>query len=109
MKRVLSVLEDILSKSESGWLVGDKCTFADLAFLPFNTHLEMFLGCESKDRFIGCPRVEAWHARMEGRETWKKAMGIRAKLMEQEGLKHPEKVKDGGEEKEGEEAVAKGA
>lgn len=33
--RVLGVLEDILSKSSSGWLVGDKVTIADLSFVTW--------------------------------------------------------------------------
>ena len=32
--RVLGVLESVLSKQE--WLVGGKCTIADLSFIPWN-------------------------------------------------------------------------
>lgn len=32
--RVLSVLESVLSKQE--WLVGGKCTIADISFIPWN-------------------------------------------------------------------------
>ena len=31
--RVLGVLEDVLSKKK--WLVGDKCTIADISFIPY--------------------------------------------------------------------------
>lgn len=34
VKRVADVLDDVLAKSE--WLVGDKCTYADLAFTMWN-------------------------------------------------------------------------
>ena len=35
-QRVLTVLDGVLAKSPSGWLVGGKCTAADLAFIPWN-------------------------------------------------------------------------
>jgi glutathione S-transferase len=34
--RVISVLELGLAKTGTGWLVGDKCTFADLSFVTWN-------------------------------------------------------------------------
>lgn len=34
--RVLGVLNDVLSKQE--WLVGDKCTVADLSLIPYVAH-----------------------------------------------------------------------
>jgi glutathione S-transferase len=33
---VISVLELGLERNGSGWLVGDKCTFADLSFVTWN-------------------------------------------------------------------------
>ena len=33
-KRVFGVLDGVLAKSE--WLVGGKCTIADLSFIPWN-------------------------------------------------------------------------
>ncbi|CAO2658220.1 Nn.00g059430.m01.CDS01 [Neocucurbitaria sp. VM-36] len=86
IRRVLSVLEVILSQNPSGWLVGDKCTYVDLAFLPYNTHLKAFLGCAREERFAGTPLVEKWHERMEARSTWKTCMEIRERLMSEQGL-----------------------
>lgn len=40
MKRVVSVLSDALAKSKSGWLVGDKCTYVDLAFFMWDENIE---------------------------------------------------------------------
>jgi glutathione S-transferase len=34
--RVIGVLELGLAKTGTGWLVGDKCTFADLSFVTWN-------------------------------------------------------------------------
>ena len=35
-QRVLTVLDGVLAKSPSGWLVGGKCTAADISFIPWN-------------------------------------------------------------------------
>ena len=35
-QRVVGVLDSALAKSPSGWLVGDKCTIADLSFIQWN-------------------------------------------------------------------------
>ena len=67
------------------WLVGDKITFADLAFVPWNDRLDVVLMVEQEKKFDGFPRVKAWHERMTSRPSWKKAMGIRAKLMDEQG------------------------
>ncbi|KAI1420131.1 glutathione S-transferase [Xylaria sp. FL1777] len=67
IQRVFSVLETALtSASEAGsqWLVGDRITFADFAFVPWNEITGMILGIGKDQRFEGFPRVEAWHARM---------------------------------------------
>ena len=34
--RVFGVLDGVLAKSPSGWLVGGKCTAADISFIPWN-------------------------------------------------------------------------
>ncbi|PYH67902.1 glutathione transferase [Aspergillus vadensis CBS 113365] len=83
--RVLSVLDTIPEGNE--WLVGDKCTFADLAFLPWNTRLPMALLTPSgEDPLAPYPNVQAWQKRMESRPSWLKAMEIRSNLMEEQGL-----------------------
>jgi glutathione S-transferase len=78
------VLEEVLVGKS--WLVGDKMTFADLAFVPWNDRLDAVLMCEADKMFDGFPLVKAWHKRMTSRASWKKAMGLRAKLMDEQGL-----------------------
>ncbi|KAF4634843.1 hypothetical protein G7Y89_g3255 [Cudoniella acicularis] len=83
-KRVCGVLEGSLAGKK--WLVGDKITFADLAFVPWNDRLDAVLMCEGEKKFEGFPLVKAWHESMISRPSWKKAMEIRAKLMDIQGL-----------------------
>ncbi|PYI10681.1 glutathione transferase [Aspergillus sclerotiicarbonarius CBS 121057] len=83
--RLLGVLNTLLEGRS--WLVGDKCTFADLAFLPWNCRLDMvLLTAPGEDPLAAYRNVQAWHKRMEDRPSWQKAMDIRAKLMDEQGL-----------------------
>jgi glutathione S-transferase len=66
-RRVLGVLEGILEGKQ--WLVGDKCTYADLVFVPYNNSVEWFLGVAVENRFDGFPNVKAWHERMTSRPS----------------------------------------
>jgi glutathione S-transferase len=84
IKRVLGVLEGRLTGRD--WLVGDKMTFADMAFIPWNNWLEMILLCEEEKKFDGFPLVKAWHERMTSLPSWKKCMEHRAELMDAQGL-----------------------
>ncbi|KAI0466915.1 glutathione S-transferase [Xylaria cf. heliscus] len=87
IRRVLGVLDGVLAgKSEPRWLVGDKMTFADLAFVPWNDRLDATLGVPDADKFKGFPHVQDWHERMVQRPAWKKAMALRARLMDEQGL-----------------------
>lgn len=61
-------------------------TFADLVFVPWNDRLDVVLMVEDRMKFDGFPAVKAWHERMITRPSWKKAMGLRAKLMDDQGL-----------------------
>ncbi|KAI4189164.1 MAG: hypothetical protein L6R41_001663 [Letrouitia leprolyta] len=83
-RRVCGVLERCLQGKN--WLVGDKMTFADLVFVPWNDRLDVVLMVEDRMKFDGFPAVKAWHERMITRPSWKKAMGLRAKLMDDQGL-----------------------
>jgi glutathione S-transferase len=90
-KRILSVLEGELQEKE--WLVGDKCTFADLSFVPWNDRMDaILLTAPGEDMFDGFPRVKAWHGRMTARPSWKTAVQIREALMREAGLVWPRKV-----------------
>ncbi|KAI1114206.1 glutathione S-transferase II [Nemania sp. NC0429] len=82
--RVLGVLDKWLEGKE--WLVGDKITYADLAWATWNDRLDSVILCPADNKFEGFPNVEAWHERMISRPSWKKAMEIRARLMDEQGL-----------------------
>lgn len=63
VKRVLSVLEDILKAKPSGWLVGDKVTIADLSFVTWN-QFGFTLLPEGVDLKTDFPAVSAWHDKL---------------------------------------------
>ncbi|THC88466.1 hypothetical protein EYZ11_012091 [Aspergillus tanneri] len=106
--RILGVLNTALESKE--WLVGDKCTFVDLAFLPWNTQLHMVLmTAPGEDPLAAYPNVKAWHSRIEGRESWKKAAEIRKKLMDEQQIMANGMPKGVKNVKEYEELIAKTA
>lgn len=68
--RVISVLELGLEVNGTSWLVGDKCTFADLSFVTWNLVGEGLLaelGSSGgpKGKY---PRYAAWMKRLEERD-----------------------------------------
>ena len=83
-RRMLGVLNGVLDGKK--WLVGDKITFADLAFLPWNEHLDVVLGVSAENAFDGFPNVKAWHKRMVSRPSWKKAVETRIRLLDEQGF-----------------------
>jgi glutathione S-transferase len=68
------------------WLVGDKCTFADISFAPWNDRVDTLLMVSADQKFNDFPNIKAWHERITARSSWKKAMKTRAKLMDDQGL-----------------------
>lgn len=67
--------------------MGDKCTFADLAFVPWNTRLDSVLATlPGEDPLDSFPNVRLWHHRMITRDSWKRAIVLRDKYMEEQGL-----------------------
>ncbi|KAL9627522.1 MAG: hypothetical protein Q9204_006506 [Flavoplaca sp. TL-2023a] len=84
VKRVLGVLEKSLHNKQ--WLVGDKCTYADLSFVTWNDRMDIVLGVPDSKPLKEFPNVEAWHNRMISRGSFRKAMEIREKLMDEQGL-----------------------
>ncbi|TPX16108.1 uncharacterized protein E0L32_004103 [Thyridium curvatum] len=77
-RRVLKVLESVLSKQE--WLVGGKLSVADIAFLQWNTSADrIILGPEFMDKET--PHVRKWMNAMIARPAIKKVMEERAKLL----------------------------
>ncbi|CAG9986255.1 unnamed protein product [Clonostachys byssicola] len=87
IKRVLGVLDKALgAEPNKEWLVGDRITYADLAFVPWNDLLDATLGVPADKKFEGFPNVKEWHERMTKRPSWIKAMALRARLMDEHGL-----------------------
>ncbi|KAI1862688.1 uncharacterized protein JN550_010025 [Neoarthrinium moseri] len=90
LRRVLGVLNQWLEGRQ--WLVGDKITYADLAFAPWNDRVD-----------------SAWHERMTVRPAWQRAMKRRSVLMGEQGLQNdtgrPARFKS---HQEYEEAIARG-
>ncbi|EIW59514.1 glutathione S-transferase C-terminal-like protein [Trametes versicolor FP-101664 SS1] len=76
--RVFGVLEGVLSKQE--WLVGGKCTIADLSFIAWNgpvTNGLLMRGHEGFDFEKDFPAVFKWHKAMTTRPAVKRAYAIR--------------------------------
>ncbi|CAH0050582.1 unnamed protein product [Clonostachys solani] len=78
INRILGVLERSLEGKE--WLVGDKMTFADMAFVPYHSILHPFLGIPEEEHFKDFPNVGAWHRRLTSRDSWKKVMQLKDTL-----------------------------
>jgi glutathione S-transferase len=81
VRRVLGVLETHLNGRE--WLVGNKMTYADIAWVPWNMVWEMLFGDQWSEMSKEYPNVIAWHERLTSRAPWKKAMELRTRLMNQ--------------------------
>lgn len=81
IKRVHGVLEAHLATRD--WLVGDKCTYADLAFITWQ-EIAGTLTKENPGHFEterDFPRVHAWYNRMVEKPLLKKLMQERVELM----------------------------
>lgn len=86
VNRVSGVLEGYLveQKKDKGgrdgpWLVGNKLSYADLAFIPWQGLVEMIFGQEgyNMDEF---PHLREWLVKMRSRETVKKVLKGMKKL-----------------------------
>ncbi|MCJ1377576.1 hypothetical protein MMC17_000671 [Xylographa soralifera] len=73
VNRVTAVLEGHLSKQTEGeeWLVGGKCSYADIAFVSWQTTIAKVTKKEEYDE-DNYPHVKAWIARMLEREGTRK-------------------------------------
>ena len=99
LRRILSVLEGHLSGSAPGngegapqsssrtWLVGDKMTFADLAFVPWNQIAPTILPTgPDVDPLKDFPHVHAWHQRMTDRSAFRRAWKMRDELVAEQNM-----------------------
>jgi glutathione S-transferase len=86
--RVISVLELGLSRNATGWLVGDKCTYADLAFCTWaevgeGVLREVGRGAEL-DEF---PSYKEWLGKMDEMEAVRKVQERMRQGRREHGLK----------------------
>lgn len=82
VKRVAGVLDSVLKDRD--WLVGDKCTYADLAFVMWNMQIAFFMAGREGDqawRPEEFPHFTRWQEAMLARESVKKVVGV---LMDKE-------------------------
>ncbi|KAI2606303.1 glutathione S-transferase [Hypoxylon fragiforme] len=86
MERVRSVLELHLSRSPSGWLVGDKMTVADLAWVMWEqigTLILLFQDIHLEGKY---PHYDAWYKKLLERPTVRKVLLSRTKSLRESGL-----------------------
>ncbi|KAF2206610.1 hypothetical protein CERZMDRAFT_14479, partial [Cercospora zeae-maydis SCOH1-5] len=73
--RIVSILEHYLKEGKSDYLVGDKCTYADLVFVPWNNKIDEVMGrAEAWQIEKECPRYRDWHHRLMGRPAVQRVM-----------------------------------
>ncbi|KAI8631707.1 glutathione S-transferase [Xylariaceae sp. FL1651] len=79
IQRVLGVLDGILAAkpADAQWLVGNKMTFADMAFVPWNGRLPDVTQKSYEEIWAGVPHARAWHERMAELPSWKKCLQLR--------------------------------
>jgi len=79
---VVGVLDAILAKSESGWLVSEKCTYADLIFVPWNEVVISYLFAHHPNEFDidNYPRYKEWTERLKERPAVKKALDMMVQI-----------------------------
>lgn len=68
-RRVTQVLDNVLFKRE--YLVGDKCTYADLAFVPWYALLPFIFKDEKYDFQKDYPHYDAWMKKLLARPAVK--------------------------------------
>ncbi|KZT69089.1 glutathione S-transferase [Daedalea quercina L-15889] len=79
--RVTGVLESVLSKQE--WLVGGKCTIADLSFIPWNQAAFQFIlpGYADFNLEKDFPAVHRWHSALLARKAVAEQLALRESLI----------------------------
>lgn len=85
VRRALAVIELHLSRTGQSYLVGEKCTFVDLMYIPFNVILSsVLLGERFEEEWRSeLPLCYAWHRRLMERETVKDALRTKEKAMQE--------------------------
>ena len=79
IKRVLGVIDAHLTKTGKPYLVGDKCTYADLMWIPWNNMVNgILLGDYDKEWKETYPKCYEWHQKLIARPAVKKMMEAKA-------------------------------
>jgi len=79
IKRVVGVIDRHLKKQGTEYLVGDKCTFADLAFVMWHQTMPRLV--DGWDYQTEMPAFHAWNERLQSRPAVKKVLEEKAKAM----------------------------
>ncbi|OJJ50262.1 hypothetical protein ASPZODRAFT_59490 [Penicilliopsis zonata CBS 506.65] len=77
LKRVAGVLDQVLSTRT--WLVGDKCTYADLAFVPWNLQIPFVMSSREGEHAWDAeqfPHFTRWQTAMLDREAVQKVVSL---------------------------------
>jgi len=78
IKRVTGVLDAALAGRD--WLVGDKCTYADLAFVMWNTQVAFVMAAgtatDEKWDVADFPNFKRWQEAMLARESLKRVLSV---------------------------------
>lgn len=81
VKRVNTVIDRHLAKNGTGWLVGDKITYADLSFYTWHLLLPMLMGDDLPKATEGLTNYNEWIAKMEARPSVAKIIADRKASM----------------------------
>lgn len=84
LKRVLKVIDSHLEKAGTPYLVGDKCTYADLSFVTWDMMIGFLMQDEIKAGWKmeeHAPHWYAWHQRLMERPAVKKCAEQKNKMM----------------------------
>ena len=84
IERVRGVLDKYLEGRS--WLVGDKCTVADLSWAMWENVVELVLQMRGTKFETEYPNYDRWWASLKDRKTVKKAIEMRAKGIEDNNL-----------------------
>ena len=71
--RIVAVLNEFLK--DRSWLVGDKCTYVDLSFFPWNNNIDRFIMKGRDEWDMGSfPNFKRWHEAVQNRPSVQKAL-----------------------------------
>lgn len=75
IKRVVKVVDSHLAKNGTGYLVGNKYTYADIAWIPWDAGLPFLLGEEGYNQLMNeAPHFKKWHDSLVARPAISKVL-----------------------------------